>query len=54
MKQFVYYLIIIQDNKYSPNPHGLLKLIPYGKMYSVQTSLNYRDVMSYLLWSQIA
>ena len=50
MKQFVYYWITIQDNKYSTNPYGLLKLIPYGKMYSAQMSRNYRDVMSYLLW----
>ena len=32
--------------KYSTNPHGLLKLIPYGKMYSAHTSCNYPDVMS--------
>ena len=40
MKRFVYYWITIQDNKHSTNPRGLLKLIPYGKMYSAQTSRN--------------
>ena len=44
MERFLYYWITISVNKYSTNPHGLLKLIPMAKctvVYVMQLSWCY-------------